>query len=148
MAFEELPLPGLTGTVSATVTEPGAAPSNIIQTDHAWQIDVEWEIGGMPAAFLGGEWEVAAYAESIGAGQEKQVGPTQSVPLASAPVLPLPRQYNTTINVPPFSANPVQGLDEGRYRLVVSILYKNGGVPLEMAAFQELPFIMIYEGQP
>lgn len=148
MAFETLPLAGLTGTLSATVAEPGAAPSNIIQAEHAWQIDVEWQIDGAPAMFLGGDWEVAAYAESIGAGDEKQVGATQTVPLSNAPVLPLPRKYNATISVPSAAVNPVQGLKEGRYRLVVSILYKNGGVPLEMAAFQELPFVMIYEGQP
>lgn len=147
MAFETLPLAGLTGTLSATVTEPGKTPRNIIQTDHAWQIEVKWEINGAPAMFLGGEWEVSAYAESIGAGEEKQIGDTKTVPLAAAPVMP-PRQYNTTINVPPFSADAVRGLDEGRYRVVVSILYKHLGVPLEMAAFQELPFVMIYEGQP
>jgi hypothetical protein len=142
-------LPGVTGTATAVVNDPaGSAPPNIIQTDHAWNVEVEWEIDGPLAPALGGEWEVTVYAESLGGGEEKQIGDTKTVSLAAAPALPLPRQYATTVNIPTSAADAVKGLGEGRYRLVTAILYKNLGFPLEMAAFIEGPIVMIYEGQP
>lgn len=134
----------LTGKASATVKDPDGIepPSTIIQTDHAWEIQVAWEIAGVVAPFLGGEWFVEVYVESIGRGAEKQVGATKTVPLANGPVLQSARKYETKIRV------PAGDVAEGVYKLVTLISYRHGGVPLEMAAFVEGPLVRIYKGLP
>jgi hypothetical protein len=134
----------LTGVVLAEVRDPHGIepPSTIIQLEHPWEIRVDLELSGVAAPFLCGEFEVKAFAESIGPGPEKQVGQTQVVPLDVAPPLPTPRSYRTTIHV------AAGELSEGAYKLVTLITYKNGGLPLEMAAYVEGPIVQIYEGLP
>jgi hypothetical protein len=134
----------LSGVTTAAVNDPNGInpPSTIIQTEHAWEVRVNWEVTGLVAPFLGGEWLVSAFAESIGPGGEQQVGATAVVPLASAPPLPTPRQYAATINVAAGTLTP------GAYKLVTLITYQNGGFPLEMAGFVEGPVVQIYVGLP
>lgn len=147
MAFESAA--GVTGNVSLTVLDPsGIAPTTIIQTDHAWQVRVNWFINGVVAPFIGGKWKVRVFAESMGNGAEKQIGDTMEVDLNSTPPLPTPRNYTTTLNIPRFADDAVKGLDKGLYRLTTAVLYENLLVPLEMAGFQEGPIVQIYEGQP
>jgi hypothetical protein len=99
---------------------------------------VTWNLTQVIAPFLGGEWKLRVYAESIGGGFEGQLGADVDIPLNTAPALPLPRQYHGDVNVPGNTLPP------GAYRLVTLINYSNGGVPLEMAAFQEGPIIQVY----
>jgi hypothetical protein len=147
MAFESTA--GVTGNVSVTVLDPaGIAPTTIIQTDHAWQVRVDWFIDGAVAPFIGGKWKVRVYAESLGNGEEKQIGDTMDVDLNTTPPLPTPRNYSTTVNIPKFSDDALKGLDAGLYRLMTAVLYENLLVPLEMAGFEEGPIVQIYEGQP
>lgn len=113
-------------------------PSTIIQTDDNWRVHVDWQLAGPAAPFLGGDWQVRVYAESIGGGFEGQLGPTVNVPLNSAPPGP-PRNYHAFVNV------TAGTLAAGAYRLVTLINYSNLGVPLEMAAFEEGPIIQVYE---
>ena len=37
-------------------------------------VKADWTISALAALLMGGQWEVAAYAESIGPGVEKQIG--------------------------------------------------------------------------
>jgi len=132
-----------TGTVTVLAPALGAyPPTKIIQRDHAWEIKVDWEISGPAASTLGGKWKVRCYLEPIGDGFEGQVGPTKEVYVDSAPPLPLPRKYTTTINVP--AASSIPGLVDGAYRLVTLINYENMGVPGEIAANQEGPILQFY----
>ena len=147
MAFEAPFGDLLTGTAEITVKDPAGItpPSTIIKTDDAWQVEVKWEIDGVAASFIGGEWEVSVFVEAIGPGAEKQVGTTKNVPLSDAAPLPLPRAYTTAVDVPAFDPNTGAGLDKGAYRLITLVNYKNQNMPLEMAAFVEGPILQVYE---
>lgn len=137
--FEHVFGPLLVGNTVAVVEDPAGVnpPSTIIQAEDAWRVHVDWSITNIAAPFLGGDWQVRVYAESIGGGFEGLLG-TVSVPLNTALPLPLPRQYHAFVNV-------AGGfLAAGAYRLVTLINYSNLGVPLEMAAFEEGPIIQVY----
>ncbi len=133
----------LTGTISTLVEDPSgiSPPSSIIQTDDAWQVVVSWNISGIAAMFLGGNWTVRVFVESIGPGPEVQVGTTQVVPLSAAPPA-TSRSYNTTM---PVGAGV---LPEGSYKLVTLLNYENAGVSGEMAAFVESPIVQIIPPGP
>lgn len=134
----------LHGVAWAEVRDPQGIepPSTILQLEHPWIIEVHWTLSGVAAPFLCGEFEVKAFAESIGPGPEKQVGATQRVPLNVVLPLPTPRSYRTSIHV------AAGELGEGAYKLVTLITYKNGGLPMEMAAYVEGPIVQVYEGLP
>jgi hypothetical protein len=129
----------LTATVNAEVQDPeGIQPATIIQTEDAWLIHVEWEISGPAAPFVGGNWHVAAYLESIGGdGFEGQVGDTVDVPLSDADPAPA-RSYTADINV------LGDTVPAGAYKLVTLINYTHLDVPCEMAAFTEGPILQFY----
>lgn len=147
------------GTASVEVLDPsGMDPARIIQTDHAWQIDVTWLLEGSLAngmiPLMAADWTVAVYAESLGAGatEEKQIGAMATVSFGSGTALDtLRREYKESISVPAFTADPVAGLPAGAYRLVTIILAEQGagapspGTPLEYAAFVEGPVVQLYE---
>lgn len=140
MAFEE-PFGGLLdGTITANVVvDPvGLAPNTIIQAEDPFFVHVTWAMTGAVAPFLGGDWQLRVYAESIGGGFEGQLGATVNIPMSAAPALPLPRNYHGDVSVAGNTLPP------GTYRLVTLINYTNGGVPLEMAGFQEGPIIQVY----
>ena len=59
--------------LKATVYEVGgSAPTNIIRTDQAWYVDVEWELTGHLVRHFCGKWHVSVALESIGPGDEYQ----------------------------------------------------------------------------
>lgn len=138
MPFETA-LVGLTGTITHHILDPAGIdpPSTIIQTDDAWDVEVDWGINGVPAFFLGGEWHVRVFAESVGPGPEQELG-HDHVPVAAAPPA-LNRAYNMTIHV------PAGTLPEGTYKLVTVINYTNGGIPGEMAGFDDQTVVQVYE---
>ena len=63
-------------------------------------IHADWTISPLAALLLGGDWQLAAYVESIGAGPEQQVGPTVTIPLTGG------TNYSADIVVP---ANTLPG---------------------------------------
>lgn len=65
------------------VIDPGGAPVTVIDTDDTPTIQVRWSVEEPGAAVLGGRWLVRAYAESIGPGQEQQLGQTRFVNVAN-----------------------------------------------------------------
>ena len=122
---------------SAVVEDPaGIAPTHIIQENDAWRIRVDWTLSLGAAPFLGGvQYEVSAYADSLGGGFEGQIGATQNVPGG-------PLNLQAIIDVPAAAAG---GLSAGAYRLTTLIVTKDAaGVPLEMAGFLEGPVIQVY----
>ena len=130
----------LLGQVTAMVKDPnGVDPATIIQFDHDFAIEVDVILDGRAAPYLCGQFVIKTFAESIGPGNEKQIGATQTVSLDTVPVLPTPRHYTATINV------TAQTLAPGAYRLVTLLTYQNGGTPLEIAGHVEGPIIQIYD---
>jgi hypothetical protein len=130
----------LSGSIKSKVADPTGInpPANIIQTDDAWDVHVEWEIAGVAAPFLGGDWHVSVYVESIGPGPEMQLGTTTTVPLATAAPA-ASRTYSTKVTV------PAGTLPKGTYKLVALLNYSNGGLPQEMAGFDTGTIIQLYD---
>jgi hypothetical protein len=86
---------------------------------------------------MGGQFRLRAFVESIGPGQEMQIGPTLNVP-----VNPGQTNYNATIAVPGntlrgegeiFNGQPVSGV----YKIVAVLQHMNGGTATVVSGFAE-----------
>jgi hypothetical protein len=136
MPFQPMVAPALSGNVTPPViTSAGPDPTVILSVNTAWNIQVSWSVTGFLAATLGGEWRLQAFLESMGIGFEGSVAGPVTVPLAMAPPAAT-RNYAQNLAVP---GNPAIG--QGAYKLVLTILHVNGGVPTQMAAFVEGPLL-------
>lgn len=140
-----------TGTgPDVTLIDPGGAPTTIIDTDDPFQVQVDWSVGLPQATLLGGQWLVRAYAESVGPGQEIQLGavqPTQ-VPVSNFIDVPPDRRYQATINVPAGSLeaeSDAGAQSSGVYKLVVVLTHQNLGSATVIAGFSEGPLIQLRE---
>jgi hypothetical protein len=130
------------GAFESTLLDNNGAPSSVLEAGQPFTISTRWDIGPLAALLLGGEWRVAAYVESIGPGEEKQVGPTVTVPLTGAQV------YTADIVVP---ANTLPDLDpnppapepSGAYKVVTLLTHRNFGSVSDVAAIVEGPVVRI-----
>jgi hypothetical protein len=131
--------PNGNGTLSVTVKDNNGAPSSVLEADQDFTIDAKWSIDKYSAAALGGQWELAAYVESIGAGPEKQIGKTAVVLLNGG------TSYSATIKVPAGTlpddpAPPTSGV----YKLVTVLLLRGPfGKVSDVAGFVEGPMLRI-----
>lgn len=144
--FEPENAPFFEGTATVEVLDPGDAPVAIIDTADNFKVAVKWNIvgnnaNGMLPFMMNSEWKVSSYVESLGPGDEKQIGVTESVPFpGGTPGLPTEREYETEISV------TAGELDPGTYRLITVILAEDsvGPTPLQYAAFVDGPTIQLY----
>lgn len=126
------------GTFTATVLDNNASASTVLEASKAIRIEVVWTIDDESARVLGGQWEVAAYVESIGPGPERQIGPTRVVTLDGR------KNYGTTIVVPPNTLpdNPAPP-NSGLYKVATVLLLRNFGKITDVAAIDESPMVRI-----
>lgn len=124
---------GITGQHSYMghkVLDNSADPKDVLQAGAPFQIEVKWDVPASLASLIGpgDQFRLRAYAESIGPGQEVQVGPTT---LATG--VPNQTSYTQMIDVNP---NPLLGegqafggvLVSGLYKIVCVLQHINGGV--------------------
>lgn len=147
MPLEFTPLTG--AGPDARVIDPGGAPVTIIDTDDTPTIQVRWSVEEPGAAVLGGRWLVRAYAESIGPGQEQQLGQTRFVNVANfSPIAgpPAARGYTANIAVPAGTLAAESAASSGVYKLAVIVTHENpNGSPTELAGHSEGPVIQMRE---
>ena len=147
MPLEFTPLAGAGPDVR--VLDPGAAPETIIDTDDTFTIQVRWSVEEPGAAVLGGRWLVRAYAESIGPGQEEQLGQTKRVNVANFTPIggpPAARGYEANVDVPPETLDAESATSSGVYKLAVIVTHENpNGSPTELAGHSEGPVIQMRE---
>lgn len=144
--FEPENAPFFEGVAQVEVLDPGDAPAAIINTADNFKVAVNWKItgshaNGMLPFMTNSEWRVSSYVESLGPGDDKQIGATQAVPFPDGtPSLPSEREYETEISV------TAGDLDPGTYRLITVILAVDttGPTPLQYAAFVDGPTIQLY----
>ncbi len=74
MTVETLPVGFNIPSFTFLVHDLGQNPTSIIRTTDAWHIHVDWSTDGPLSVFLPGNWHVKAYLESIGPGQELDLG--------------------------------------------------------------------------
>jgi hypothetical protein len=126
------------GQFNIVVNDNNGTPSSVLEAAKDFTIDASWSIDPAAALLLGGQWEVAAYVESVGQGPEQQVGPTEIVPLNGTP------SYSRTITVPAGTLpdNPAPPLS-GVYKLIVVLIHRNFAAVSDVAAVAEGPFLRI-----
>ena len=144
MPLEFTPLAGAGPDVA--VLDPGGAPETIIDTGDTFTVRVRWSVEEPGAAVLGGRWLVRAYAESIGPGQEEQLGQIRRVnvqnftPLAGPPA----RGYEANVDVPAGTLDAESATSSGVYKLAVIVTHENpNGSPTELAGHTEGPVIQM-----
>ena len=131
------------------VLDPGGAPETIIDTDDTFTVQVRWSVEEPGAAVLGGRWLVRSYAESIGPGQEQQLGQTRFInvgnftPIAGPPAA---RGYEANVAVPAGTLAAESATSSGVYKLAVIVTHENpNGSATELAGFSEGPVIQMRE---
>ena len=126
------------GSVTATVLDNNGAPATVLEAHEPFTVRAEWQISPLAALLLGGEWQLAAYVESIGPGQEQQVGPTVTVALTGT------TNYNADIIVPADTlpddpAPPTSGV----YKTVTVLTHRNFGAVTDVVGIVEGPVLRI-----
>ena len=135
--------PSGSGTLDVTVQDNNGAPSSVLEANMAFTIDAEWSIDQYSAATLSGTWELSAYVESIGAGPEQQVGPTEPVQLDGRFA---PNKYQATITVPAGTLpdNPDPATASGVYKLATVLVLRGPFNQItDVVAFVEGPLLRI-----
>ena len=116
-------------------------PNHVLQDDLEWYVRIKWQVKGLVAPGLGGDWNIRVNLESMGKGFEGTIK-DQNVPVSSAPIATT-RTYETTISLP--RGEDVPGLIAGTYKLVLIITHTNTGAGAtkrtRMAGFYEGPLL-------
>jgi hypothetical protein len=98
-------------------------PNHVLPRKKEWKVRVKWQIKGLCAPGIGGDWHVRVNLESMGGGFEGTVK-QQTVPVGSvAPALT--RNYDETITLP--RPDSISGFSAGAYKLIVIITHTNTG---------------------
>jgi len=149
-------IPGLIGgdvTTVVVIDPAGTFPpfevgNHVLNPQDSFQINVAWEVNGLlrpvwlNALKPFGNWNVQAFAESIGGGPEILIASDNSV-------VPDPAvaNYSVTLTVPP---NTLQEGDPGSnvsgiYKLVVAVFLNSdlGQPGFDMTGFNEGPIIQV-----
>jgi hypothetical protein len=130
---------GYNGTMEAEVyelLEPGQLSSTqLIRDTQDWGIKVRWEMHDALAAFLNVDFDVTAFAESIGPGQEENLGTVTENSL-SVPFAGGQRVYEKDFLV----AHGI--LQAGVYKLVIILQPRYVGLTMK------LPFAGLVELKP
>jgi hypothetical protein len=135
LTFEALP-GTISGSGQVTVVDPAlGTPIMILKLADAWSVKVDFTIAGeIPLGWIGGKWHVQAFLERMGPGADLIVNAAPQTQVISG--LPV------TFLITPDGGLPVE---EGMYRLAVSILFRDaGGNPKPVAAFQDGPTLQFY----
>jgi hypothetical protein len=137
----------ITGEVTnVTVIDPVATGNRVLDPTKAFQITVDWAVAGSDAElWLNGRtsnWNVQAYAESIGAGFEGLIARDDSV-AADPKIL----SYSTVLTVPAGKlqeGNPGSEIS-GLYKLAVVVFLDSNlpGAGFDMVGFREGPVIQV-----
>ncbi|MCW5631700.1 MAG: hypothetical protein KIT17_00030 [Rubrivivax sp.] len=117
-------------------------PTSILDASTPFFLHVYWEVPQPIASVAGGSFRIRAFAESMGPGQEKQLGATLTVP-----VVPNQTRYDVHITVPAgtllgegelFNGVPVSGI----YKFVSALQHMNPG-PNQVSGYCEGPLVQM-----
>jgi len=115
------------------------APTTILHLNLPFVIDVQWDVTGRFANRIGGNWDLHAYLEHMGAGPDLDLTDPGDHIIPLQAVTP-PHHYHISFDVP---AGRVT--HEGSYKLFVAVTYTDRqGVPDDMAGYWEGPILQFY----
>jgi hypothetical protein len=117
------------------VDDPAGPPTVLVASVHC-HVKISWTVPSPTNQTLGGSFQLRAYVESLGPGQEMQLGPTKDVP-----VVPGQEDYETTIDIPGGTlkgeGETYDGVDvSGLYKIIAVLQHMNPG-PTWVSGFAE-----------
>ncbi|MBK6852919.1 MAG: hypothetical protein IPG93_15140 [Burkholderiales bacterium] len=122
---------GLTSNITHSVVDNSPNAPDVLRAGAPFNINVAWQVPAALASLIGpgDSFRLRAYAESIGPGQEMQIGQPLAVPGVMNAL-----NYTATVQVNP---NPLLGEEQlfggqpvsGCYNIVVVLQHLNGGAP-------------------
>lgn len=134
----------LQSNTTGLVLDPLDAPKTVLDSGVPFKVQVDWTVPPGLAPFLGGQFRLRCFAESVGPGQEVQIGGTILEPV-------VPGQLNYTRDIPvaagalrgegqldPATGQPVSGM----YRIATVIQHINGA-PTQGCGFAEAELIQM-----
>lgn len=111
------------------VLDPGQAPAAVIDDNATFIVRVRWNVPAPLNQYLGGQFRLRAFAESMGPGPERQIGPALE---QMEPVVQFQENYVHDISVVPGQLfgegqlDPVSGRPvSGTYRILAVIQHLN-----------------------
>ena len=135
--------------MGATILDnSGAPPTDVLEAGAPFKIKVKWAVPATLLPFLnpaGDSFRLRAFAESVGPGQEMQIGGTAVVPAVAGA-----STYEFIMNVASnpligegglFGAIPVSGV----YNIVVVLQHLSVGVPTVVSGFSEYPNTVMFK---
>jgi len=126
------------GNFTADVVDNNDAPSNVLDAGLPFTIKCSWDISPLAALLMGGDFDVAAYVESIGPGVERQVGPTETRALNGGTA------FAADIVVPANTLpNNLAPGESGAYKVVTLLTHRNFGQISDVSAVVEGPVLRI-----
>ncbi len=114
MSIEWAPL-GFESDMTLQVRDNTLGETSVLDSGEAFNVSVRFEIPPPVIPTLGGSFRIRVYAESVGPGEEKQIGATALVPVTGAAA------YTTVINVP---GGTLAGEGAAAGGVIVSGVYK------------------------
>lgn len=136
--------PALSGSgPNVQLLDSGGAPATIIDTGDPFALRVTWSVDQPGASLLGGQWLVRAYAESIGPGQEQQLGAAVQINVAAGVPGGGALTYTATVSVAANTLAAETATSSGVYKLVVIVTHQNFGGPTILAGFSEGPVVQL-----
>ena len=123
---------GVSSAMNVTVEDNTGNPISILEADAPFNIKITWNV---PLPFVGlitgSSFRLRAYAESIGPGDEKKLGPDVNVAATGA----------TLEGTIPVGANVLEGEGTNRsgvYKIVAVLQHVNGAAT-DVSGFAEAP---------
>lgn len=127
---------GLTSNMTNQLLDNNGLVTNILDADQPFTVRIAWNVPPPLAPFLGGQFRLRVYVESIGPGPEQQIG-QQVVSVVGGQV-----NYGPVSIVVPGNALPGEGQGtppvSGVYKLVSVLQHLNPG-ETEGSGFAEGP---------
>ena len=125
------------GTFDAQILDNNGAPSTVLEASAPFTVHCDWTISALAALLLGGEWQVAAYVESIGPGPEQEIG---EVTLALTGATNYSADISVAANTLPDDPAPPLS---GAYKVVVLLTHRNFGNVTDVAGVVDGPVVRI-----
>lgn len=135
---------GLGGSITTVaLVEPGATPTNIIESGLPFTVQVTFRVTGPISLILGGNYRVQVSLEGYGAAAPEVDLPVQVRPTGA---------FNSQSFAPPFREYIVNvpapaGLATGAYKVSCLVTHENG-FPGPIAGFSDDQTIQIFPNSP
>jgi len=133
------------GTFNANVVDNDGDPSTVLDAALDFKVTCDWQLSGFLVGALSGNFELAAYVESIGPGREQQIGTPPNVTV-TVPITGVANYGPIDISVPANTLPDQNALagDSGVYKLITVLSHRNTfGNFSDVSAFVEGPILRI-----